>query len=67
MSDIQTNIPMHSNKQENLTNIVKSNPSINTKLELTQILELVDRDTKSYYNCILSVGGYLEYIFKGTD
>lgn len=47
MSDIQTNIIMHSNKQENLTHNM-DNPSSKTKLELTQISELADKDNKSY-------------------
>ena len=46
MSGIQSKILRNSKKQENLNHDMEKNQSIEANLELTQIIEMVDKDMK---------------------
>lgn len=49
MSGISSKITSHAKKQENVTYNEKINQQ--KEIEMTQIVELIDKEIKSYYRC----------------
>lgn len=56
MSGSQSNIPRHAKRQESTTHREKNNQSMEIKPNQTQILELAEKDIKSYCFHIQYVG-----------